>query len=147
MNFPPTANRADVYGTDVEIWFRFGVFADVRTAIPGAAHEILRQHGFILDLDRLGPNRRVLARDDSWNDDRACATRAAELLAVNGFVTNLDPVLASRDAQSPAVARYRRRQQAAATRASPATAGARTPGPPSVTAPLALAPTTIRRSR
>lgn len=147
MSLPLDVNRADAYGTDVEIWFRFGVFADVRTGIPDAAHEILRQHGFILDPDRLGPNRRVLARDDGWNDDKACATRAAELLAVNGFVTNLDPVLNSRDAQSPAVARYRRRQQAAATRTSPAAAGARKPGPQSATTPETLTPTTIRRTR
>lgn len=130
MNLLSDGNHADAAGTDVEIWFRFGVFADARTGLSGAAHEILRQHGFILDPDRLSPNRWVLARDDSWNDDKACATRAAELLAVNGFATNLDPVLNSRDAQSLAVARYRRRQQAVATRASPAAAGARKPGPP-----------------
>lgn len=147
MNLPSDGNHADASGTDVEIWFRFGVFADVRTGLSGAAHEILRQRGFILDPDRLVPNRWVLARDDGWNDDKACATRAAELLAVNGFATNLDPVLHSLDAQSPAIARFRRQQQAAATRTSPAAAGARTPGPQSTAAPRALTPTTIRRTR
>lgn len=125
---PPTGtNRAEHYGTDVEIWHDHGVFADTRTGIPEAAHQILWEHGFALDTEWLGPNYRVLTRDDSWAEDKACATRAAEALTRAGFTTNLDPILLSRDALAADHAQQLRRQHAA-TRTS-LTSGVRPPGP------------------
>lgn len=146
MALPTRLNRADQYGTDVEIWYEHGVFADVRTGAPDAAHRILWEHGFTLDHAWLGPDSRVLARDDGWSEDKACATRAAQALTRAGFTANLDPMLLSRDALAADHALHRRRQRAA-TRTSPA-AGTRTTA---TSDPIAARPpaasTTVRRSR
>lgn len=96
MALPTRLDRADQYGTDVEIWYEHGVFADVRTGAPDAAHRILWEYGFTLDPTWLGPDCRVLARDDGGSEDKACATWAAQALARAGFTANLDPMLLSR---------------------------------------------------
>lgn len=146
MTTPARPNRADRYGTDVEIWYEHGVFADVRTGAPDTAHQILWEHGFTLDPDWLGPACRVLARDDGWTEDKACATRAAQALTRAGFTTNLDPVLLSRDALAADTARHQRRQHAA-TRTSPTTAARPSAEPTTAAAPSPATPTTIRRTR
>ncbi|MFC4035163.1 hypothetical protein ACFO3J_27365 [Streptomyces polygonati] len=146
MNPPPPPNRADHYGTDVEIWYDHAVFADVRTGIPQAGHQILWEHGFTLDHAWLGPNCRVLSRDDGWNNDRACATRAAEALSRDGFTTNLDPVLLSRDALAADHSRHLDRQHAA-TRTSPTAGTRRSSNPDPTAARPPVTSTTIRRTR
>ncbi|WP_435127242.1 hypothetical protein [Actinacidiphila sp. bgisy144] len=145
-DFPATPNRADQYGTDVEIWYEHRVFADVRTGISPTAHQILWEHGFTLDHARPGPDSRVLARDDDWSEDKACATRAAQALTRAGFTTNVDPILLSRDALAADHTHHLRRQQAA-TRTSP-TAGIRSPGAAAPSLPLPpTTSTAIRRTR
>jgi hypothetical protein len=139
-------NRAEHYGTDVDIWWEHNVFADLRPGLSEAARRILWEHGFTLDHAWLGPDRRVLARDDGWADDKACATRAAEALIRAGFTANLDPVLLSRDALADQHSQLLRRRRAAIL-PSPA-AGTRPSGAPDDAAPPSpTAPTTARRAR
>lgn len=146
MPLPTRPNRADQYGTDVEIWYEHGVFADVRTGTAESAHQILWEHGFTLDHAWLGPNSRILARNDGWSENKACATRAAQALTRAGFTANLDPMLLSRDALAADHARHLRRQHDA-TRASSAADHRPTPASdPPAAWPLATS-TTIRRIR
>ncbi|MBM9508008.1 hypothetical protein [Actinacidiphila acididurans] len=139
-------NRADAYGTDIDIfpWPDQSIWADTRTGIPPTALELLRLYGFVRVSHPGILDSHELTADLPWPERQLRATRAAESLTISGFRVNLDPALYNEDALPPYLAEARRRQRAAAIRSIPAAehqAATVTPLPPTA------APTLIRRAQ
>ncbi|MFF7385054.1 hypothetical protein [Streptomyces griseoluteus] len=135
------ANYADSYGTDVEIfsWADGLVWADCRTGLPDAAHQVLRSYGFSAHADPGDPASYSLAADVAGPDRQVASSSAASTLAGMGFRVVIGPSLVpghvSRtvdpDAQRAAAARQ---VSSVATKASidtpsPSTPSPRTSGP------------------
>lgn len=155
MNLPADMNRANAFGTDIEIfpWREQAIWADTRTAIPESAHQILRLYGFVRICHEGIIDSHELPADMPWSEQKLRTTRASELLTSLGFRVNLDPDLYDEAALPPSLAEARRLQQTAATRTSPAAgikqsaASASGTSPVPAPAPAPAAPTMIRRSR
>lgn len=140
-------NRADAFGTDIQIfpWPDESIWADTRTGISPTAHELLRLYGFVRICHPGILDSHELVADLPRPEMQLRATRTAEFLTISGFQVNLDPALYNEDALPPYLADARRRQKGAATRTSPAAAhqpASVTPPPPTT-----AAPTLIRRTR
>ncbi|MFC4035164.1 hypothetical protein ACFO3J_27370 [Streptomyces polygonati] len=152
MTLSANVNHADAFGVDVEIflWRDQSIWADTRTGIPDLARQRLAAYGFVrihhvnlFDAHELRP-------DLPWPEQKRRASLVAESLTLAGFTVNIDPGLYDQAVVPPILAETRR-QQAAATRTSPAARAHQHSTAPQ-TAPLAQgpippAPTLIRRTR
>jgi hypothetical protein len=103
VNLPADINRADAFGTDIEIfpWREQAIWADTRTAIPESAHQILRLYGFVRICHEGIIDSHELPADMPWSEQELRTTRASELLTSLGFRVNLDPDLYAEAALPP----------------------------------------------
>jgi hypothetical protein len=145
-------NHADAFGVDVEIflWRDQSIWADTRTGIPDTARQRLAAYGFARIHHPGIIDAHELRTDLPWPEQKKRASQVAESLTLAGFTVNIDPGLYDQAVVPPILAETRR-QQAAATRPSPAARAQQQSTPahptPPAPAPIPFAPTLIRRTR
>ena len=153
VDLPSDANRANEYGTDVEIfrWKGRAVWADTRTGTDESAHRILVGLGFVR-IEHPGIlSSHELPAQLPWLEQQIRATTAAGMLTNAGFTVNLEPDVYTDAELLYSTARYSVSRPDAALRTSPAagTQCRQSPPPPATVAPPPGRPTatTLRRPR
>ena len=153
MTLAADINRANEYGTDVEIfcWKGRAVWADTCTGTDESARRILVGLGFVHIAHPEILDSHELPTHLPWLEQQIRATTAAGILTTAGFTVNLDPDLYTDAELLYSTARYRVSRPDAALRTSPAAHAQRRQSPPppfTVTPPPGLpTATTLRRPR